>query len=151
MWPEVRIIAGIEASTMTSLGTCRLVMPLSEFTIARRGPSARPCVDGGPDLVAVGEVGQAVEDAAEAVVGGQAGRVEVGAEALEDLGEEGTHDVAEDDRVADLHHRGLEVHGEQHVLGLGAGDLLAQEGVEGGHAHDGGVDDLTLEDLRGRP
>jgi hypothetical protein len=43
MWPEVRIIAGLEASTMTWLGTCRLVMPLSEFTIARRGPSARPC------------------------------------------------------------------------------------------------------------
>ncbi len=33
-------MAGIEASTMTSLGTCRLVMPLSESTIARAGPSA---------------------------------------------------------------------------------------------------------------
>jgi hypothetical protein len=103
-------------------------------------------LDGGPDLVAVGEGGQAVEDAAQTVVGGQAGRVEVGAEALEDLGKEGTHDVAEDDRVADLHHRGLEVHGEQHALGLGAGDLLSQEGVQGCRAHDGGVDDLTLED-----
>ena len=27
MWPEVRIIAGMLASTITSLGTCRLVMP----------------------------------------------------------------------------------------------------------------------------
>ena len=35
-------MAGMEASTMTSLGTCRFVMPLSELTIARRGPSARP-------------------------------------------------------------------------------------------------------------
>ncbi len=42
MWPDVRIIAGIEASTITSDGTCRLVMPLSESTIARRGPSAMP-------------------------------------------------------------------------------------------------------------
>ena len=42
IWPDVRIIAGIEASTMTSLGTCRLVMPRSESTIARAGPSARP-------------------------------------------------------------------------------------------------------------
>ncbi len=33
-------MAGIEASTITSLGTWRLVMPLSELTIARRGPSA---------------------------------------------------------------------------------------------------------------
>ncbi len=40
IWPEVRIAAGIEASTITSLGTCRLVIPLSEFTIARRGPRA---------------------------------------------------------------------------------------------------------------
>ncbi len=40
MWPEVRIMAGMEASTMTSLGTCRLVMPLSESTIASSGPSA---------------------------------------------------------------------------------------------------------------
>ncbi len=42
MWPDVRIIAGIEASTMMSDGTCRLVMPLSESTIARAGPSAMP-------------------------------------------------------------------------------------------------------------
>ena len=32
--PESRIIAGIDASMITSLGTCRLVMPLSELTIA---------------------------------------------------------------------------------------------------------------------
>ncbi len=38
IWPDVRIIAGIEASTMTSLGTWRLVMPRSESTIARPGP-----------------------------------------------------------------------------------------------------------------
>ncbi len=33
-------MAGMEASTMTSLGTCRLVMPRSESTIASAGPSA---------------------------------------------------------------------------------------------------------------
>ncbi len=33
-------MAGMEASTMTSDGTCRLVMPLSESTIASAGPSA---------------------------------------------------------------------------------------------------------------
>ncbi len=41
--PPPRIMAGIEASMMTSLGTCRLVMPRSESTIASAGPSARPC------------------------------------------------------------------------------------------------------------
>ena len=43
MWPDVRIIAGIEASMITSEGTCRLVMPLSESTIAMSGPSSSPC------------------------------------------------------------------------------------------------------------
>ncbi len=43
MWPELRIIAGIEASTITSEGTCRLVIPLSESTMARSGPSSSPC------------------------------------------------------------------------------------------------------------
>ena len=34
IWPDVRIIAGIDASMITSLGTCRLVIPRSESTIA---------------------------------------------------------------------------------------------------------------------
>ena len=33
-------MAGMEASTMTSLGTCRLVIPRSESTMARDGPTA---------------------------------------------------------------------------------------------------------------
>ncbi len=33
-------MAGMDASTMTSLGTCRLVMPRSESTMARAGPAA---------------------------------------------------------------------------------------------------------------
>ena len=40
IWPEARIAAGIEASMITSLGTCRLVIPRSESTIASAGPSA---------------------------------------------------------------------------------------------------------------
>ena len=37
----LRIAAGIEASTITSLGTCRLVMPRSESTMASPGRSSR--------------------------------------------------------------------------------------------------------------
>src|SRR5829696_8390162 len=80
--PDVRIIAGIEASMITSLGTCRFVIPRSESTIAIRG--AGPC-----QRIAV---------------------------LLEDALEERAHDVAEDDRVGDLHHRRLQVHGEQDAL-----------------------------------
>ena len=35
--PDVRIIAGIDASMITSLGTCRFVIPRSESTIASFG------------------------------------------------------------------------------------------------------------------
>jgi hypothetical protein len=45
---------------------------------------------------------------------------------LEDVGEVGPHRVAEDDRVGHLHHRGLEVHREQHALLAGVGDLAAR-------------------------
>ena len=38
IFPDVRIMAGIDASTMTSEGTCRFVIPFSEFTIAKAGP-----------------------------------------------------------------------------------------------------------------
>ena len=37
IWPDVRIIAGIDASMITSLGTCRFVIPRSESTIASVG------------------------------------------------------------------------------------------------------------------
>ena len=42
----------------------------------------------------------------------------------EHVGEVRAHGVAEDDRVRDLHHRRLQVQGEQHALLLGVGDLL---------------------------
>ena len=39
IFPEFLIIAGIEASIITSDGTCKFVIPLSESTIARSGLS----------------------------------------------------------------------------------------------------------------
>lgn len=63
----------------------------------------------------------------------------------EGVREEGADHVAEDDRVGDLHHGGLEVDGEQHVLGLGAGDLRGEELAQGRDAHDRRVDDLARE------
>ena len=35
--PDARIMAGIDASTITSDGTCKFVMPLSESTMAISG------------------------------------------------------------------------------------------------------------------
>ena len=144
MWPEVRIIAGIEASTMTSEGTCRLVMPRSESTIAIAGPSARPGVDGRLDRLAVGQRRRPRRAGAPRPSFGRDARGgELLAVLLEERREERLHRVAEDDRVGDLHHRGLEVHREQHALGLGPGDLLGEEAAQGGDVHEGAVDDLA--------
>jgi hypothetical protein len=71
--------------------------------------------DAGGDRVAAGELAEAGEDRAEAVVAVETRRRELRSVRVEDVGEERADDVAEDDRVADLHHRGLEVHRVQHV------------------------------------
>src|SRR5699024_6051888 len=128
--PPPRIIAGIEASMMTSEGTWRLVMPLWELTIARSGPAARSfSIAAFTPSRTVASRSDAGQDPAEPVVRGQARRGELLTELGEQGGEEGAHRVPEQDRVGDLHHRGLQVQGEQHALLLRGGDLLAQEGV----------------------
>ncbi len=104
-------------------------------------PSANACL-----ISAVRHAVEPGEDRAEAVVRVQAGGGEVGAEALEDAREERADDVAEDDRVGDLHHRGLEVHREQHALLLCGGDLVAEERLERTDVQHGAVDDLARED-----
>ena len=94
----------------------------------------------------VGKRGDAAEHVGETVVGVHADAVERVAVLREHVGEVRLHRVAEDDRVGDLHHRGLEVDREQHALRLGRGHLLGEERVEVARAHEGGVDDLTGED-----
>ncbi len=101
-------------------------------------------VEGGLDLGTLGRGLQALVDAAQAVVRGEAGLGEGLAVLGEGLREEGADHVAEDDRVGDLHHRGLQVHGVQDALGLGAGDLGREELAQRGDAQHGGVDDLVL-------
>ena len=76
--PRSRITAGIDASMMTSLGTCRLVMPRSESTIASAGPSRRPAEMSAS--IAPRSSGSVVDrrlDVADAVVGVDAERSNV--------------------------------------------------------------------------
>jgi hypothetical protein len=54
MRPEVRMAAGIEASMITSDGTCRLVMPLSELTIRQPRTALVDGLDVGLDRGALG-------------------------------------------------------------------------------------------------
>jgi hypothetical protein len=103
--------------------------------------------DAGGDRLAAGELAEAGEDRAESVVAVETRRGELLSVRVEDVGEERADDVAEDDRVADLHHRGLEVHRVQHVLGLRLRDRLGEERVERLRGEERRVDDLAREDL----
>ena len=117
-WPDARIIAGIDASMITSLGTCRFVIPRSESTIERSGAGLERLLDRGPDRVAL-VLRQLVErgqDRAEAVVRARAELLQRVVVLGEDAGEERAHGVPEDDRVRDLHHRRLQVQREQQAL-----------------------------------
>ena len=130
IWPDVRIIAGMEASTMTSLGTCRLVMPRSESTMARGGaggdrawrcrPRSRPL--GRRGARRSGPPGRPTRR-----WGRRRVRSKVVGVPVEHLGEVRHDGVAEDDRVGDLHHGGLEVQREQHARAPGVVDLLGEE------------------------
>ena len=97
-------------------------------------------LDGGP--LGLGELLEGRQHAGQAVV-------RVGADALEDravfgedISEEHLHRVTKDDRVGDLHHRGLQVQREEHTLALGVVHRPGQEVAQGRPAHDGGVEDL---------
>ena len=147
IFPESRIIGGIDASMMMSLGTCRLVIPRSESTIASAGPDASAALMSASmgARPSSGRVGDTREHVGEAVVRVHADALERRAVLREHVGEVRGHRMAEDDRVGDLHHRGLEVHREQHVFRLGVGHLLGEERVERRDVHERGVDDLARE------
>ena len=68
---------------------------------------------------------------------------------VDEVAEPGGDGVAEEDRVRDLHHRGLEVQREEQALGAGGLDLLGVEGAQRGGRHEGRVDDLPLRHRHG--
>jgi hypothetical protein len=88
------------------------------------GRSAVHGLDRGHDL---GLVLDLVQQRAEARVGVHAQRIQLVAVLLENRRQPGLHRMAEDDRVGDLHHRGLHVQRKQDALGLRLLDLLGKE------------------------
>ena len=62
----------------------------------------------------------------------------------EDVAEEHTHGVPEDDGVGHLHHGRLHVQAEQYARGTRILDLGRQELQEGGLAHEGPIDHFAL-------
>ena len=130
---------------MTSLGTCKFVMPLSEFTIASSGRLSYDGFDVGFDGGALGfrQLRQLRIKIAETVIGIEADLLQRRGVLFKDILEEDRDRMAEHDGVGDLHHRGLEVQREQHALLLRVLDLGVEELAQGTLSHDGGVDHLA--------
>ena len=111
--------------------------------------SSERSVNGGLDFGFLRIAFQALVQVAEAVI-------RIDTEFLEQVGvlhehilEEHAHKGTEQHRVGDLHHRGLQVHGEEEALGLGFSHGIGNKLFEGGHAHHGRIDDFTLEERLG--
>ena len=130
----------------TSLGTCRLVMPRSESTIASAGPVGEALLHAGLDggLAVAGSASRLSSSVPRPSFGLMPASSRAAPCSANSAGKNASHGVPEDDRVGHLHHRGLEVQREQHALGLGVGDLLGRGRRRSGRlAHDRGVDDLA--------
>ena len=96
-----------------------------------------------PDPVVGRQVLDRGEQRREPIVGVDARRLQRLRVVGEHVREERAHGMAEDDRVGDLHHRRLQMDREQHPLALCVGDLLGEERLQRGPAHDGGIDHLA--------
>ena len=103
-------------------------------------------VDGSLDFGFLGITFEALEQVTETVVGIDSEFLEEVSVLREHVLEEHADKCTEQHRVRDLHHRGLEVHGEEEALGLGFGHCIGDELFKRSHAHDGCIDDFALEE-----
>ena len=127
--PPMRIMAGIDASTITSLGEWKLVMPLAESTIASSGRcSWQACRSRMiSSCLRLRQRGDLVVQVDHAVVDVHAQLVEQLAVLGEGVLVEDPHAVAEHDRVRHLHHGRLHVQREHHAGLARVFDLLFVE------------------------
>ena len=97
-------------------------------------------VDLGADRIALGHLRHAGQHGAQAAIGVRTRRGQRRAVTFEHRRQPGAHDMAEDDRVRDLHHRGLQVDREQRAFGLRRLDLGLQKAGQLGHGQEAGID-----------
>ena len=131
---------------MMSLGTCRLVMPRSESTIANRGPAGHHLGDRRLDRRPLARRAARRSRPARCPSRCRDRRRPPRARrrTLEHRREVGADGVPEQDRIGHLHHRRLEMDREQHVLVAGVVDLLGEEVAQRPLRHERAVDDLAL-------
>ena len=122
---------------------------LAGVHLSQSGAILEILIKGSLDLFAIVQILQALEDGSQTVFAVQASLHQLIAVLLVHVREEGAHSVAEDDGVRDLHHGGFQVHGEQHILHLGAGDLRAQEGIQSLGGKNRGIHDLIFQHWQG--
>ncbi len=152
--PTARIIAGIDASMITSRGNVQVRDPAVGVDHRDRRSRSHRSVSIAARIAVALVLRQPVQrrqDRAQPVVRARAQVLQRVVMLGEHAREERPHGVPEDDRVRDLHHRRLQVQREQQVLVLGVGDLLPQERVQRPRAHHRAVDDLALEHLDAHP
>ena len=94
----------------------------------------------------VGQRVDRLQQRRQAVVRIDAQRFQQLAVLIESIREVRAHGVSEDDRVRDPHHRRLQVYGEQDAPLPRVGELLGEEGIEGGAAHHRGIQHLARQD-----
>jgi hypothetical protein len=115
--------AGMEASTITSLGTCRLVMPLSESTMARHGGFGGAQIGFDGAALGVRQVFWILAYTSPMPLRTFTPSLAKSRRIWRTRPEEGADGMAEQDGVGDLHHGGLQVQREQHALRFGIRDL----------------------------
>ena len=101
-------------------------------------------VECGLDLFAILEGVQALVDSAKAVLAIETSGLKLLAVLCKDISEVSAHNVAEDDRVRDLHHGGLQVSREENALFLSACNLSLQELIQSLCGNEGAVNNLAL-------
>jgi hypothetical protein len=136
-----RMSAGIEASMITSEGTCRLVMPRSLSTMYIGGRSAMQAsiaamISGSPLTL--------LQQSPRPALGFTPSAVDLFAMLLEHRRQECFDRMAKDDRVGDLHHRGLHMQENSMPSALVFSISSRKERLKRLGAHVGGVDHRPL-------
>ncbi len=138
-------MAGMEASTITSLGHVQVGDALVRVHHRQFGPGRKARLDIGVDFGArrFRQLGDLRVKVAQAVIEVDAQFFEDSGVLGEGIGKKDGDRVAEHDGIGDLHHGRLEVQRQEHALVFGVLDLRRVERAQRTLAHHGGVDDLA--------
>ncbi len=132
---------------ITSLGTCRLLMPLSESTIASGGPSARPCWTAALMASPSGSDSTAESSAPRPSFGEMSAAFSCSPYCSNSVGKNACTAWPKMIGSETFIIVALRCTDSSTSVGLGPRDLLGEEPAQRGDVHEGGVDDLAGQHL----